>query len=312
MLHIDLFGKCSVYYEGDLVPALDKLKVQELLGYLIVHSECAVSREKLASVLWGNQCTTAQSKKYLSKALWQLQSSLSEYKELFSSQFLVVEYEWVMFKTKEGVEVDVLILEDAYQKLASRSVDSLTQADIDQLVYAVSQYKGDFLEYHYTEWCQYPREEYFQKLLMVLDVIIKFYEASHLEKSILFAQKALALDPMRELAHRQLMSLYLLAGDRVRAIKQFRRCERILKEELDISPQNETLKVFEQARDGHSIYNEEQNIEQNALIDEIKDLKANLYLLEGLLNKTLRQFAAFPANHSPYQEENGSFETARE
>lgn len=46
----------------------------------------------------------------------------------------------------------------------------------------------------------------------------------------------MALDPLHEPAHRWLMQLYALSGQRAAALRQYRECVRILEGELGVSP----------------------------------------------------------------------------
>ncbi|MDP2958762.1 MAG: bacterial transcriptional activator domain-containing protein, partial [Longimicrobiales bacterium] len=61
-------------------------------------------------------------------------------------------------------------------------------------------------------------------------------------------QQVLALDRLRETAYRDLMHYSLLRGDRQTAIRAFRTCEQLLREELGVAPQPETAALHEQAR----------------------------------------------------------------
>ena len=66
------------------------------------------------------------------------------------------------------------------------------------------------------------------------------------------AQALLALDPLSEVAHRRLMRVHYLAGDRAAALLAFDRCERMLKDEVGASPSPETLALLRtvEAADG--------------------------------------------------------------
>jgi DNA-binding SARP family transcriptional activator len=58
------------------------------------------------------------------------------------------------------------------------------------------------------------------------------------------AQELLALDPLSEDAHRRLMRLHYLRGDRAAALLAFDRCERVLKDEVGARPSEETLALL--------------------------------------------------------------------
>lgn len=58
------------------------------------------------------------------------------------------------------------------------------------------------------------------------------------------AQELLALEPLSEDAHRRLIRLHYLAGDRAAALIAFDRCEKLLKDEVGASPSAETLALL--------------------------------------------------------------------
>ena len=59
------------------------------------------------------------------------------------------------------------------------------------------------------------------------------------------AQELLALEPLSEAAHRRVIRLHYLAGDRAAALLAFDRCERMLKDEVGARPDAETLALLQ-------------------------------------------------------------------
>ena len=77
-------------------------------------------------------------------------------------------------------------------------------------------------------------------------------EASSLERegrlaeAIVVAERLLRLEPLQEHAHRRLMRLHYLRGDRAAAVLAFDRCEQLLKDEVGTRPSAETLQLLAQ------------------------------------------------------------------
>lgn len=77
-------------------------------------------------------------------------------------------------------------------------------------------------------------------------------EAARLERegrlaeALAVAQRRVRLEPLQEHAHRHLMRLHYLRGDRAAAIQAFEQCERLLKDELGVRPGAETLTLLAQ------------------------------------------------------------------
>jgi AAA ATPase domain/Bacterial transcriptional activator domain len=53
-------------------------------------------------------------------------------------------------------------------------------------------------------------------------------------------------DPAREVAHRHLMRLYALMGTPDQAVRQFHLCENVMRRELDLTPQPETVSLYDE------------------------------------------------------------------
>jgi DNA-binding SARP family transcriptional activator len=68
--------------------------------------------------------------------------------------------------------------------------------------------------------------------------------AGELAAALVLARQLVALQPASEHAHRRLMRLHHLRGDRAAALQAFDHCERLLKDELSVRPGDETLALL--------------------------------------------------------------------
>ncbi len=64
------------------------------------------------------------------------------------------------------------------------------------------------------------------------------------------ARRWVALDPLHEPAHRRLMELHTLRGERSEAMRQYRSCVRVLADELGVEPLPETTQLYERIAAG--------------------------------------------------------------
>ncbi|HET9977404.1 MAG TPA: AAA family ATPase [Burkholderiaceae bacterium] len=64
------------------------------------------------------------------------------------------------------------------------------------------------------------------------------------DDALIHAREWLALEPLSEDAHRRVMRLHYLAGDRAAALLAFDRCEQVLKDEIGARPSAETLALL--------------------------------------------------------------------
>lgn len=62
--------------------------------------------------------------------------------------------------------------------------------------------------------------------------------------AVKLAQDALDIAPLRETGHRRLMRAHAAAGDRAEALRVYDRCRTLLRDELGVSPSDETQAVY--------------------------------------------------------------------
>src|SRR5205085_11329466 len=76
--------------------------------------------------------------------------------------------------------------------------------------------------------------------------------AGEFAPAIGYARRWLALDPLHEPAHRQLMLLYAWAGQRAAALHQYRECVRVLDQELGVPPLGETTQLYQAIKENQA------------------------------------------------------------
>lgn len=241
---ISLFGKMTVAHNGTRVEEDTSSKARELLAYLLVHRRRSHPRERLGSLLWSH-VSTSRSKAYLRKALWQIQQTLSD--DAADDALLVVEGTWVRVNPDADLWLDVDVFEAASAAVWDRDVASLTSDDARALSDAVVLYTSDLLENWYDDWCLLERERLQDRFLMMLDKLAHYSELhGAYDSGVEHGQRMLHVDPARECAHRRLMRLRYLSGDRTGALRQYNRCAAILQAELAVEPSARTQRLHEQ------------------------------------------------------------------
>ena len=101
---------------------------------------------------------------------------------------------------------------------------------------------GDTPEF--DAWLTYRREaDRAERLERWVDQVEELEREGRLEDALDVARKALALDPLSEVAYRRIMRLSYLSGDRAGALEAFRRCKQALEQELGVQPLPETASL---------------------------------------------------------------------
>ena len=92
------------------------------------------------------------------------------------------------------------------------------------------------------DWLARQRERRHHRLCQSLAELADLAEAARdLPDALSHATELLSLQPLSEEAHRRVMRLHYLAGDRPGALLAFDRCEQVLKHEVGVAPAPETL-----------------------------------------------------------------------
>jgi DNA-binding SARP family transcriptional activator len=241
-LRLQLFGRFCASSQGRELMNFEAAKVQEVFCYLVLHRK-PHAREALAALFWGD-CEQSRAKKYLRKALWQLQSTLEHSLGPLEGRVILVENDWVQLNPRFDLWADVTAFEESIK--SSRSADHvLDDTTAERLKQTLRLYKGDLLEGCYQDWCLFERERLQAMYLTVVDRLICYSEKKQLyQKALGYVAEVLRNDPARERAHRQAMRLHFARGDRIAAIRQYQRCAAVLQSDLGVSPSSRTKRLL--------------------------------------------------------------------
>jgi len=233
MLRLGLLGPPTV--ELDEAPAVfDTRKAVALLALLAVERR-EQSRDQLAVALWPDS-DDARSRASLRRTLSVTSASVGAALRISRSTVVLDQHEcWCDLWE--------------YARLAAAS-------DAASLSAAAELYRGDFLAgFHaragaeFDHWQEVVAEEQRQRLGAVLDkLVLAESTAGDLEAALAHARRRLSLDELHEPAHRSLMQILAWSGQRSAALEQYRRCVRVLDEELGVAPLGETTSLYEAIR----------------------------------------------------------------
>jgi WD40 repeat protein/DNA-binding SARP family transcriptional activator len=250
-LSLYFLGSPRLESEGEPL-AIPRRKALALLSYLAVTAD-SHSRDKLATLFWP-EANQRRARASLRNALWDLNQTPV-------GSWLVVEPEIISLSPEAGLWLDVarfrhcLAAVQAHDHLA----EVFCPACLEGLAEAVALYRDGFLAGFtlphcpdFDEWQFFQAESLRQSFSAALVSLIQLHRLQgNYEMALPYARRWLALDPLHEAAHRQLMQLYTESGQTAAAVRQYRLCEETLKTELGISPAAETTELYECIRDGN-------------------------------------------------------------
>jgi len=265
-LRVTLFGKFNIRWGDQQLIGMEALKVQELFSYMLLFRNHPQPRESLCELLWAKE-PPAKSKKHLRQTLWRLRKALEERGDRFEPE-LLTEGEWIQINPSFDIWTDAAEFEQTFKLVNGKRVRKLTPDDFKLLQHGIDLYKGDLLEGWYHDWCLIERERFRIMHLLTLDKLVQYCELRQdYETGLIYALEILRHDRAYERAHRHLMRLHYLAGNRTQALQQYERCAAALRNELDVEPSIQTKRLYDQIRSD--------NIQHPApAIEEVSDAPA--------------------------------------
>jgi DNA-binding SARP family transcriptional activator len=224
---------------------ISRRKVVALLAYLAV-TGTSHSRDALATLLWPER-SQSRARAYLRRALSELNRTLGE-------GFLAIDRETAALNPNAGISLDV----HAFRQLLAGAethdhpATEVCSECLMRLEEAVELYNDDFMAGFtlrdspaFDEWQFFKREALREELARVLERLARWHGSQGAyERAITYARRWVGLDPLAEAAHRRLMALYAQSGQRNAALRQYAECERLLQEELGVSPGEETRVLY--------------------------------------------------------------------
>jgi DNA-binding SARP family transcriptional activator len=113
----------------------------------------------------------------------------------------------------------------------------LAEPDADQVELDPSTLTGELLPDWYDDWVLLERERLRQLSLHALEALgERLLAAGALGRALEAALAALAMEPLRESAHRLLIKIHLAEGNASEAIRQLELCRTLLREQLGLVP----------------------------------------------------------------------------
>ncbi len=236
-LRIALLGGLEIAGEAAARTTLTR-KARALIAYLALRGARGQSREKLAELLWGNSAEE-QARANLRQALSSIRKALNG----DGTVYLVTDGDQISLAGPD-IDLDVALFERL-----------VAEATPDALKRAATLYKGDLLdgfslkEGSFEAWARAERERLRHLASDALTKLIAHCdEVGDTERCVETAARLLTLDPLREAAHRILMRAYAAQGRHASALKQFEACRDILKRELGVEPEPETVALYRDIR----------------------------------------------------------------
>ena len=242
--------------------AVRSRKQLALLAYLAIEHQTAHSRDALMALLWHDETTGA--------AQNNLRVTLSRLRELGASLSAGAGLPPdLLLSDRSSVQIHPAWIERVDANRLHRLLDSTRQHAHDGRGYrgrgqcahcqaalhaAVQLYQGTLLaglglddSPDFEEWLFVERERLHVLVIEAYaDLAMYAEETGDLVAAARSAERQIQLDPLREPAYRQQMRIFTKQGSRSLALASFERCRKVLRAELGLDPEAETLSLHAQ------------------------------------------------------------------
>jgi DNA-binding SARP family transcriptional activator len=224
MSTLGLLDGFELRWDEQTIPA--PMTVQRVLAFLALH-ERAVPRSQVAGTLWP-EASEERAAASLRSALWRQRRPGDALVEVSPSHL----------RLAAGVRVD-------YREAVGYARSLLDETDEGEALDGNAGYLScELLPGWWEDWVLVERERFRQLRLHALEARCRRLAlVGRFAQAVEAGLAAVALEPLRESAHRLLISVHLAEGNRAEAIRQYRAYQRLLREELalDPSPQIQAL-----------------------------------------------------------------------
>jgi len=241
LVRVSLLGGFRVARNGgeQAEPDWPRRSAKTLTKLLAAHPLHALHREQIIDVLWPEvdaESALNSFGKALHAAKRALEPSLERRQD---SSYLRLADSILTLNTRL-----VVIDADEFEGLAGVAMRS---GEVSAYQAALAAYYGELLpEDRYEPWCAERRSALAELHIRLLLGLAEVYERrGACNEAADRLREAIREDPTREAAHRQLMRLYARMGTPDQSVRQFHVCREVLRRELDLAPQAETVTLYQ-------------------------------------------------------------------
>ena len=238
-LEIKLFGHLQIVNPSASGLLQLRQRAQRLLVYLMLHRRARLRRDQLAFNLWPDMAEE-EALATLRRALSDLRMELPVWQD---GEWVEASSREIQWNVKSPLTLDV----EEFERLAQQATPASLHA-------AVSLYTGDLLPEMDEDWLIAERERLRQLQQGLLHRLIAHHRAiREYNQAIELILAALALDPLAENIHRELISIRYTTGDRAGALSAYDRLRTQLQDELGVEPMPETQDLVQKISRGENL-----------------------------------------------------------
>lgn len=233
-VELELLGLAGgqIIKQGNMVTEWESNSAR-IMAFLFASYPQGLRRERVIDMLWPEGD--------LSRGSSQFHSTMYRVRNSLFKDFVIHAHGTYRLNPDFSYRYDVT----EFQRLARLGQGNNEAAHIARAE-AIDLYRAPFLEEQDLEWVGEMRETLQTEMMALLSLEASYAAANGaIETSEGLYARLLAMEPYDERAHRGIMWCRAQRNDRAGAIRQFRECQRLLQDELDVDPSIETQTLYD-------------------------------------------------------------------
>lgn len=243
VLSISLFGPTLFHRDGRPYPLGLRGTTLELVWYLVSRAGQELRRECVADQFWQSS-SAARQRSALNSAIWRIGKKLPRHPDLKLNATDTT----LCLTIGATIPVDtrdlcVLVREACGTGMAPECAERLAAA--------LAACEAPFMDGHDADWTLAERERVSSIRARGMIALMHWHGDNRAyEEALQIGRRLLREDPFRESVQIDMMWLYVLNGQRARAIRQYQAFASFLQDELAIAPMAETRALYDHIRNG--------------------------------------------------------------
>ncbi len=234
-LDIRAFGKAEVAIQNRVLAISDwKTQTSRDLFFLFLAHPEGLSKEEVGLIFWPDS-SPAELKLRFKNAIYRMRHAIG-------SEVVIFRDDFYQFNRSIDYEYDVQNFLAEIER-AKHEKNEAKKKKI--LLKTMDLYKGPYLPDIEDIWAETDRQKYLDLYMnTILDLIRICMRNKEFNEGLAYCQQALKTDTYNEEIYRLSMQIYALLGNKASLLKQFEICRKILEEDLNTDPSDQTIQLF--------------------------------------------------------------------
>ncbi len=247
ILKVNMLGTFSLSFDGNHIDCdMNRSKnIWLTLAFLLYNHDKVVSTSKILSLIGSDGKERANPTSTLKTTLHRVRSMLDMlYHDAGHSMIISTNggYRW-------NPDITIELDTEEFEKLCTGNSANDENSKIEELISAVSLYRGEFLGKLSSNVWAVPIATYFNNLYMQAfqKLLPLLYDAKRYQEATLICREALLVDPYQEIIYQHLMKNLLAQDKRSEAVQVYEELSKILFSNFSVAPTPESHKLYREA-----------------------------------------------------------------